>query len=157
MSNIEIPILKDIKLDPDLDKALDKALKFIQENKNPFGQYPKLVRDNIPNIILANNPAGTSIKYRKLDDKEYKKALVRKLHEEVIEYIDSDDVKELADIIEVICALAKTHGETETTLGNIRNYKAFTNGRFEDRILLEEVHIGNKYEDPKDKLEESEE
>ena len=156
MSNIEIPILKDVKIDPELDKAIDKALEYLKTNKNPFGQYPKLVRDNIPNIILANNPAGTSVKYRKLDDNEYKKALIRKLHEEVIEYIDSDDVKELADIIEVICALAKTHGETETTLGNMRNYKAFTNGKFEDRIYLEEVHIGNKYQDPKDELEESE-
>ena len=157
MSNIENPILKNIKIDPKLNKALDKALEYLKTNKNPFGQYPKLVRDNIPKIILDNNPAGTTIKYRKLDDVEYRNALKNKLCEEVLEYIESDDVKELGDVVEVICALAKTHGETETTLGNIRTYKAFTNGKFEDRIYLEEVKIGNKYEDPKDKLEESEE
>lgn len=156
MSNIENPILKNIKIDPELDKALDKALEYLKTNKNPFGQYPKLVRDNIPNIILKNNPSGTAIKYRKLDDVEYRNALKNKLCEEVLEYLESDDVKELADILEVIFALAKTHGETETTLGNARNYKAFTNGKFEDRIYLEEVVIGDKYENPKEKLQESE-
>lgn len=156
MSNIENPILKNIKIDLELDKALNKALEYLKTNKNPFGQYPKLVRDNIPNIILKNNPAGTSIKYRKLDDVEYKNALKNKLCEEVLEYLESDDIKELADVVEVICELAKTHGETEITLGNMRNYKAFTNGKFDDRIYLEEVVIGNKHQDPKDKLEESE-
>ena len=157
MSNIENPILKNIKIDPELDKALDKALEYLKTNENPFGQYPKLVRDNIPNIILKNNPAGTAIKYRKLDDVEYRNALKNKLCEEVLEYLESDDVKELADILEVIFALAKTHGETETTLNSIRTHKASTNGKFEDRIYLEEVYIGNKYQDPKDELEESEE
>ena len=156
MSNIENPILKNIKIDPELDKALNKALEYLKTNKNPFGGYPKLVRDNIPKIILDNNPAGTTIKYRKLDDVEYRNALKNKLCEEVLEYIESDDFKELADILEVICALAKTHGETEITLGNARNYKAFTNGKFEDRIYLEEVVIGDKYENPKEKLQESE-
>jgi len=156
MSNIENPILKNIKIDPELDKALNKALEYLKNNKNPFGGYPKLVRDNIPKIILDNNPAGTTIKYRKLDDVEYKNALKNKLCEEVLEYTESDDFKELADILEVICALAKTHGETEITLGNARNYKAFTNGKFEDRIYLEEVVIGDKYENPKEKLQESE-
>ena len=84
MSNIEIPILKDVKIDPDLDKAFTKALKFIQENKNPFGQYPKLVRDNIPNIILANNPTGTSVKYRKLDE-ETSKDVIKLLCKELLD------------------------------------------------------------------------
>ena len=158
MSTIECQALKNIKIDPEFKKQLDHIFDLIKltENSDITARYPKLVRDRIPEIILKNNPTGTSIKYSKLDDEGYKRALKNKLIEEVLEYLESDDIKELADILEVICALAKTHGETETTLGNIRNYKAFTNGKFEDRIYLEDVVIGNKYQDPKDELEESE-
>lgn len=64
--------------------------------------YNKLVRDNIPDICIANNQKP---KYRVLNDNEYKTALNRKLKEETKEYIRSGDIRELADILEVVEAL----------------------------------------------------
>ncbi|MCB2182985.1 MAG: nucleoside triphosphate pyrophosphohydrolase [Desulfobulbaceae bacterium] len=61
--------------------------------------YNKLVRDNIPNIIQLNNEKCS---FRLLSDDEMKKCLIDKLIEEVKEFIDSESVEELADILEVI-------------------------------------------------------
>ena len=69
--------------------------------------YNKLVRDKIPNIIKEN---GEIPVVRVLDEIEYKIELERKLHEEYQEVIESsgdDRVEELADMLEVIKALAK--------------------------------------------------
>ena len=61
--------------------------------------YNKLVRDKIPDIIKAE---GRTVKTRVLNDEEYRVELNKKLQEEVKEYLDDNNVEELADIVEVI-------------------------------------------------------
>ena len=62
-------------------------------------EYNKLVRDKIPEIINNDNRVAVT---RILDNEEYLKELNTKLQEEVKEYLEDNNVEELADIIEVI-------------------------------------------------------
>ena len=71
--------------------------------------YNKLVRDNIPEIIKNQ---GETPYVSVLDDKQYNTELRKKLKEEVREYLVSEEIEELADIIEVIEALAKYKGSS---------------------------------------------
>ena len=61
--------------------------------------YKKLVRDKIPEIIMAK---GNSAVTRLLSDEEFSESLKRKLCEEVNEYLADGTVDELADIYERI-------------------------------------------------------
>lgn len=77
--------------------------------------FNKLVRDKIPEIILADNRQPVT---RILDDVEFKSELEKKLLEEYREVLattDSDDrVEELADMIEVFSALVRWRGKRST-------------------------------------------
>lgn len=98
--------------------------------------YKKLVRDNIPDICLANNQTP---KYRVLNDKDYKSALKKKLKEETKEYIRSDSIEELADILEVVDAIAVSQGSSLDEVLKIKESKATKNGKFENKYYLESV------------------
>ena len=68
--------------------------------------YNKLVRDKIPNIIKEQ---GETPVVKVLNEIEYKNELEKKLYEEykeVIETTGDNRVEELADMLEVIRALA---------------------------------------------------
>lgn len=98
--------------------------------------YNKLVRDNIPDIIKAKGKIPVT---RILDNEEYKEELNKKLQEEVKEYIESEDVLEIADIEEVLKALIKLKGISEEEFESIRKEKAFKRGEFNNKIFLERV------------------
>lgn len=98
--------------------------------------YNKLVRDKILEIIKANGQQAT---HKILEDDEYAEELVKKLFEEVEEYKKDRNTDELADIIEVVYALAKLHGCTPEQLEQIRLDKAQKRGGFDKKIFLEEV------------------
>ena len=95
--------------------------------------YNKLVRDNIPEIILNN---GEIPKVRTLSDDEFLKELEKKLVEEVNEYILSKDETELADIAEVLFAICKAKGISEDRLLELRENKNAKNGAFNRKIFL---------------------
>lgn len=95
--------------------------------------YCKLVRDNIPEII---EKSGKRALVDTLSDEEYEIFLERKLDEEVNEYHDSKNVEELADILEVVIALAKTKGYDFSKLVDLQVQKAAKRGGFEKKILL---------------------
>jgi predicted house-cleaning noncanonical NTP pyrophosphatase (MazG superfamily) len=99
-------------------------------------KYQKLVRDNIPGIIEA---AGESPVTRILDDKEYLEELVKKLREEVEEFAEARSVEELADVKEVIIAIREALGIHAGDLEEVRRNKARKNGRFKQKIYLEDV------------------
>jgi len=61
--------------------------------------YNSLVRDKITDIIEAEVRMA---KCRILDENEYRLKLNKKLQEEVKEYLEDNNVEELADIVEVI-------------------------------------------------------
>jgi predicted house-cleaning noncanonical NTP pyrophosphatase (MazG superfamily) len=94
----------------------------------------KLVRDNIPKIIEKSS--GVKPKTRVLGEREYKLALDNKLQEEVSEYLQGGNPEELADIQEVVLAIAKARGVSRKKLEKIRTKKAKKNGRFKKRISL---------------------
>ena len=101
--------------------------------------YNKLVRDKIPNIIKEN---GEIPVVRVLDEIEYKIELERKLHEEYQEVIESsgdDRVEELADMLEVIKALAKLENKDLNDVIAVANKKAKKRGAFDDKIYLIKV------------------
>ncbi|MDO5559933.1 MAG: nucleoside triphosphate pyrophosphohydrolase [Oscillospiraceae bacterium] len=98
--------------------------------------YNKLVRDNIPRIIKES---GKKAVCSRLDDNEYLEALNSKLQEECLEYRKDKDIEELADILEVIYAIAQAKGISVSELEKIRIEKAQKNGAFTQKILLESV------------------
>ena len=103
--------------------------------------YYKLVRDKIPEIIeRSGKKASTYV----LSDEEYAIYLERKLDEEVGEYHDSKDLEELADILEVIIALAKNKGYNFADLRKLQKKKALERGTFSKKILLIAVHENNE-------------
>lgn len=98
--------------------------------------YNKLVRDRIPEIIESS---GKTCLTATLSDEAYLHMLDQKLVEELSEYQESKSMEELADLIEVIAAVAKARGCSWEELLRIRNQKRGKRGGFEKRILLMEV------------------
>jgi predicted house-cleaning noncanonical NTP pyrophosphatase (MazG superfamily) len=95
--------------------------------------YGKLVRDKIPDIIRSK---GQEPVIYTADTEEYFIRLRDKLREEVEEYLASDnDREELADILEVLYALADQAGTNQQQLEELRAAKAEKRGGFADRII----------------------
>jgi len=93
----------------------------------------KLVRDKIPQIIRGK---GLEPVIYVADADEYAARLRDKLSEEVAEFLASDsDPEELADILEVVYALAGLAGTDPQQLEKLRAAKADERGGFADRII----------------------
>lgn len=103
--------------------------------------YNKLVRDLIPQVIKST---GKECRTRILDEEEYKKELVIKLKEESEEYFSAkgpeEALEELADMLEIIRALATVHGATWEQLEALRRKKAEARGGFQERVYLIDVN-----------------
>jgi len=97
-------------------------------------QYNKLVRDKILQIIRHS---GYTPITRVLDDAEFLTCLESKLDEEVAEFHRDNNIEELADILEVVYALAEVDGYSKDDLNRICNEKRAARGGFRDRIFLE--------------------
>lgn len=102
--------------------------------------YNKLVRDRIPEII---ENSGKKFTTKILDDDQYELELKKKLREEMEEYQntsnDNEALEELADLLELMHALAKVHGASMEEVEKIRQDKASKRGGFEEKIFLIEV------------------
>ena len=98
--------------------------------------YNKLVRDKITDIIEAD---GRIAKYRILDENEYRRELNKKLQEEVKEYLEDNNVEELADIVEVIYGILNSMDVSIKEFEKIRINKQEKRGAFEKKIYLEET------------------
>ncbi|MCL2317600.1 MAG: nucleoside triphosphate pyrophosphohydrolase [Methanomassiliicoccaceae archaeon] len=97
----------------------------------------KLVRDNIPSMIIEN---GEMPNYRIIqDDDEFLEALNKKLLEEVAEYMESKSLDELADILQVIDSIAEVIGGGQKELEYLMDEKAIERGRFKARFYLESI------------------
>lgn len=99
-------------------------------------RYDKLVRDKIPGIIQSS---GKTPHARILSDASYLAALDEKLNEECAEYQADKSLDELADMLEVIRAIAEARGYDMEELENTRLEKKETRGGFEGKIFLEYV------------------
>ncbi|MBR3446372.1 MAG: nucleoside triphosphate pyrophosphohydrolase [Oscillospiraceae bacterium] len=98
--------------------------------------YQKLVRDKIPEIIEA---AGKKPVTHILDEASFLSELDRKLNEECAEYQESRSMEELADMLEVMYAIAEARGSSAAELESIRQKKAAERGAFSKRIFLDGV------------------
>lgn len=102
--------------------------------------YNKLVRDRIPEVIESTGKKFTT---RILDNEEYIKELKNKSFEELNEYVntenDKDAVEELADLLEIIHALAECHGANFQQVEQVRQEKAEKRGGFKEKIFLIDV------------------
>ncbi len=99
-------------------------------------EYNKLVRDRIPEIIKQD---GQTPYTHTASGLELEKALWKKVEEEIKEFQVSKDPRELADILEVIYALANFYGVKPDELESIRKQKAKERGGFCQNIILERV------------------
>ena len=95
--------------------------------------YNKLVRDKIPAIIEAQ---GERPHIRILDENEFSCLLEEKLDEEVGEFHRDRNLEELADILEVVYALAEDLGHSREELMNVYRIKYDKRGGFRSRIFL---------------------
>ncbi len=99
-------------------------------------RYNKLVRDKIPEIIESSGKKSvTDI----LSEQDCLVMLDEKLNEELAEYQESKSMEELADLLEVMKAVAAARGSSMEEVEQIRKEKAAKRGGFEKRILLLEV------------------
>ena len=98
--------------------------------------YNKLVRDKIPDIINSDNRVAIT---RELDDSEYLNELNKKLQEEVKEYLEDNNVEELADIVEVIYGILNSKNVSIEEFEVIRKNKVDKRGAFNKKIFLEKV------------------
>ena len=99
-------------------------------------EYHKLVRDRIPEIIEKD---GKTCVCSELSQEDYITMLDQKLNEELAEYQESKSMEELADLLEVMSAVAADRGSSLEEVEQIRQKKKEKRGGFAKRILLETV------------------
>jgi len=97
-------------------------------------KYNKLVRDRIPEIIKENGDVAIT---HIADDKEYKESLIKKLKEEIDEFLKDPNKEEIADILEVLYAVCDLQGVSKEEAESIRRKKAEKRGGFKKRIILD--------------------
>ena len=96
----------------------------------------KLVRDKIPQIIEQE---GRQVHMHICDEQEFVERLRDKLQEEVSEFLQDNTVEELADILEVVYALANTQHVSSQQLEAMRSDKAQKRGGFSKRIVIDTI------------------
>ena len=94
----------------------------------------KLVRDKIPEIIESQN---YTCEYHLLTDKEYTQELKAKIIEEAKELSEDYNLEELADVYEVMLAIAKNLGYSLQDIEEKANFKRQRKGSFDKKIFLE--------------------
>lgn len=110
-----------------------------ETNLEKENEYPKLVRDLIPEIIKART--GENAKTRILEIKEeYLAFLLKKVEEEAHELANAKDkehiVEEVADVLELIESILDFYDVDMETVLKVKNEKAGLRGGFKKRILM---------------------
>lgn len=110
---------------------------FLRQGYHPLAvRHDKLVRDNIIEIIQSH---GGRADFYIAELQEYGERLRAKLAEEVLEYLESGETEELADILEVVHSLTALQGTHREQLQLIQTKKREERGGFEKRIVLKET------------------
>ena len=103
--------------------------------------YNKLVRDKMPEIIIGHGDRPVT---KKLDNQEFKLALLNKLVEEAEEVKETKDLKELkkelADVFEVLDSVMKMNDIHFEEIKIIQKTKKDKKGGFDDKVFLIETN-----------------
>ena len=101
-------------------------------------EYPKLVRDRIPEVIAES--AGREVATRALELEEFIEYLKKKAVEEAIELADSSTdahlLEEITDMREVLDTLEEAKGFTAEEVRAVQNKKRAERGGFDSRLLM---------------------
>jgi len=102
----------------------------------------KLIRDNMPDILRGY---GITVYEKQLDHPDYIRGLKDKLKEECDEALSASEpeaiLEELADLTEVIIALAEANGYSHDQLRAARIAKKELKGGFENRTYNAFIEI----------------
>ncbi len=114
-------------------------MSFKHTNYNFEREYPKLVRDRIPEIVKARS--GESARFRTIDDDgEFFDYLAKKLIEESMELrkskVHGNFEEELADIFEVLGAILRAKKKKRKDIAAVQKKKREERGGFKKRILM---------------------
>ena len=96
----------------------------------------KLVRDRIPEII---EEAGKTHQTTIVDGEDLKKAALKKLLEEVMEFVENPSAEEAADIMEILHFILGREGITDSQVMTAATVKRIKRGSFNMGYLLEWV------------------
>jgi predicted house-cleaning noncanonical NTP pyrophosphatase (MazG superfamily) len=101
--------------------------------------HNKLVRDKIPEVLQRK---GVAFAIHRLDQAQYRLALLEKLVEEAQEAREKVGDKErllleLSDVQEVLAAIIKEFGLDKAALDRLQRERWETRGGFEERLFLE--------------------
>lgn len=99
--------------------------------------YDKLVRDRIPEIIEAS---GKRCEVEIVSDEVALEYLYKKLGEEVNELLEDRNIDEVADVMEVLFAIAGKYGYSESDVLSKRCEKKNSRGGFDRNIVLKKVY-----------------
>lgn len=98
--------------------------------------YNKLVRDKIPKIIESS---GNKCEIEVVSDDVALEYLYKKLNEEVGELLEDKNLDEIADVMEVLFAIASKYGYGEEDVLSRRNEKKDSRGGFKDNLILKKT------------------
>ena len=122
--------------------AIMTDFKHTVTNLPEENEYPKLIRDKIPEIIKAHD--GRDVQVETLSGEEFEKQLRRKMIEEASELAaaDTDDhlLEEIADVQELIDEIIEFKGYTHEQAKVVQDQKRDKRGGFKKRLLM----LGNE-------------
>lgn len=98
--------------------------------------YNKLIRDNLKEKILSDCLSAT---FSYVVGEEKQKALQKKLIEEAKEFLESGDIKELADVFEVIDSIIKEFNFDIDEVKRIQKDKREERGGFDEGLFLKQI------------------
>lgn len=98
---------------------------------------PKLVRDGVPGAIRQRG--ARPIVSRTNTASQQREFLLKKLLEEAGELVRQPSVEEIADVLEVIWAIAEAHGFSEGDVVRCREEKRRARGIFEQGYILHAI------------------
>jgi predicted house-cleaning noncanonical NTP pyrophosphatase (MazG superfamily) len=111
-------------------------------------RYAKLVRDNIPAIIVKD---GAKVQKKVLSQKSYELELKKKLLEESSELLEAKDrtemLSELADLEEILDNLRAALHIGKAELKSVQAKKRLKNGSFRRRFYVDHI-VADNHTDP---------